>query len=191
MSSSSRLLPSPALGSTPRALDAPAPALDEFVRARVSEARAAAFDEGRRHGAEQARQDLGAALERIESAFASVRSDLRALQQARAGAAVDLAEVMATAVLGRVPHDGGEVLLGRLREALGRLDDAPLTVRVHPTDAELVTAAVARAGEVAVTADPALPAGEAVVEGAWARADLTRAAAWDAIRDLLEGAERG
>lgn len=186
VSSSPKLLARPALGVQPRLLAAPPPASDAFVRAQVAEAAAAAYADGRRDGERDARAELGAAVVRVEAAFAAVRAEIAALRAGRAEADVALAAAIGEAVLGREPHDGGKALLARLGQVLAELDDAPLVVRVHPGDAEVVAAAVAREGAVAVEVDTALAPGEARVDGRFASAALTRDAAWEAVRAVLD-----
>lgn len=191
----SRLLSLPTLDAEPRVLSAPAPALDGFTRARVEEAAQAAYDQGRRDGAADARTEAAAAAERITAALAQARdaavAELASLRAEQAHATVSLATAIAEAVLGREPHDGGQALLARVRDALASLDDAPLVVRVHAEDLDAVAAGVADE-RVSVEVDPRLAPGEGRITGPWAQADLTREAAWGAVREVLaveEGAD--
>jgi flagellar biosynthesis/type III secretory pathway protein FliH len=193
VSSSSRLLVSPEVRAEPFALAPPAPANDAFVQALVDDAAAAAYEQGLRAGEQAAAAALEGALGRVRQAFAAVREEIAALRRERAGADVELATAIAETVVGREPSDGGRALLGRLRSAMAELDDAPLVVRVHPGDERLVAAAVARDGEVSVEGDPALQPGEAVVDGPFGSADVTRRAAWEAVSAVLatgDGGER-
>lgn len=190
MSSSSRLLARPELRDEPCALAAPPPAADPFVRAQVDEAAARAYERGRRDGEATARAGLEASTGRVEAAFARVCEELAALRRERAGADVELAAAISEVLLDREPHDGGRALLARLREALAELDGGPLSVRVHPDDAEVVRAALAVDGSVEVEAVEHLRPGEAVVDGRFASAELTRAAALDAVRAVVAGEAR-
>lgn len=191
----SRLLSLPTLDAEPRVLSAPAPALDAFTRARVEEAAKAAYDQGRRDGAADARTEAAAAAERVTAALAQARdaavAELASLRAEQAHATVSLATAIAEAVLGREPHDGGQALLARVRDALASLDDAPLVVRVHADDLDAVAAGVLDE-RVSVEVDPRLAPGEGRITGPWAQADLTREAAWGAVRAVLaveEGAD--
>lgn len=190
MSSLNRLLHLPAVDVEPRPLSAPDPALDAFTRARVEEAAADAYERGRRDGAEMARAAAVAAAERVAAAVDTARdaavAELRRLRAAETRTDVELATAIAAVVLGREPHDGGQALLARLGEALAALDDAPLVIRVHPEDAELVRAGT-RGDQVTVDADPSLGLGEARITGPWSRAELTRETAWQTVREALEG----
>lgn len=191
----SRLLQLPALDVEPRLLSAPDPTLDTFTRQRVEEAAEAAYEQGRREGAADARAEAAAAAQRITAALAQARdsalAELAALRAEQAHAHVGLATAIAETVLGREPHDGGQALLARVRDALANLDDAPLTVRVHPDDVAAVAGGVLDE-RVSVQADPSLAPGEGRISGSWAQADLTLQAAWRAVREVLateEGAD--
>lgn len=190
MSSLSELLTRPVVEATPRPITAPAAALDAFTRARIDEAVAEAYTRGRRDGAADARADAAAATQRVTAAVAdagaAVISELRELRAAAAEADTGLAVAIAEAVLGREPHDGGMALLARLRDALSALDDEALTVHAHPDDAALLADALDADARVTVTPDAGLAPGEARVTGRWAEAELTRAAAWAAVREVLD-----
>jgi flagellar biosynthesis/type III secretory pathway protein FliH len=110
---------------------------------------------------------------------------MAAARQDRAAEVIQVALAITEQVLGREPHDGGLVLLQRLREALERLDDAPLRVWVSPADLDVVRAGVGGAQGVAVEADPALQPGEARVQGPWSRAELGYADAFAIVREAL------
>lgn len=178
-------MPRPTVESARRRLAAPDPALDPFTRAQAEAAASAAYERGLADGAAAA----AAAGERVAAAVAAaaerVVAELRAGRAAQAAADVDLAAALAEALLGREPDDGGKALLRRVREALAAVDDAPLRVWVHPSDEPFVAATVGGA-EVSVHADPGLAPGEARVSGPWAEVDLTRAAAWQTLRAVLE-----
>jgi flagellar biosynthesis/type III secretory pathway protein FliH len=110
---------------------------------------------------------------------------MAAARQDRAAEVIQVALSIAEQVLEREPHDGGMVLLERLREALERLDDAPLRVWVSPGDLDVVQAAVDTARGVTIEADEALQPGEARVRGPWSRAELGYGVAFDLIREAL------
>lgn len=193
----SRLLSGPPVGGQPRALRVPDPADDPFTQRRVDEASAAAYErglaEGRRQAVEQARaaaeEGAGRAVAAVRQAAAEVLAEMRALRADEAVADTELACRLAEVVLGREPHDGGKALLERCRSALAALDDAPLTVRVNQSDAAVLRDGLDADGQVEVVEDARLEPGEASVRGPWARADLTRDAAWRLVRDALEAGD--
>lgn len=185
----SELLTRPTILTEPRPLGAPEPSLDAFTQARVEEAAAAAYERGMTDGAAGARAEITAASARItaalQSACTSVTAELQGLRAAQATADVELALAIAETILGQEPSQGAGVLLERVRAALSRLDDPGLTVHIHPADAGTVAEALRTEAAVTVTHDSALAPGEARITGQWARAELTRDAAWETVRTVL------
>jgi flagellar biosynthesis/type III secretory pathway protein FliH len=166
---------------------------DPIVRQLVEQATAEAYErglrDGRDHGRAEARE---ATAEQVSRLGASVVAALEATgQQVRAAgdelieSSFELAVAMAEAILGVEPHDGGTVIAARVRDALARMEDTTPVVVAHPDDVEVLSAALADQRDVTVAADPGLAPGEARIRGGWAKADLTRAAAFAAVRREL------
>lgn len=173
----------PAQGD-PRDLMRLDPALREHVDAELERAMA----EGYAAGYSQARQETLERTDAIGAAIGLAAAELVDFSASEKAAAVnsviELAERVATVVMNRTPHDGGEAALRRIREVLEGLDDAPFTIAVHPDDLDTVAAGVNN-HEVMVAPDPTLQPGEARIKGVWSYSDLTQAAAWEAVRTAL------
>ncbi len=199
----SRRLVGAVVGGDARALAPPDPATDAFTAQRVAEASEAAYAQGladgRRAAVGEASEAARLVAERITAglgeAVGEVLGELRRLRAGEALADVELARDLAEIILGREPHDDGRALLARCQEALSRLDDRPLEVRCHPEDAAVLTPALTAGptveGEVTVVEDAALAPGEARIAGRWAHVELTHAAAWRLIDEVLEVGEDG
>jgi flagellar biosynthesis/type III secretory pathway protein FliH len=195
----SRLLSRPAVREAPATLAPPGPSIDPVLRALIDRAAAEAYErgraEGRREGLQAGRTEAEAAVAgRVEQlravlvpALDLVAAEARLAREERARVVAELAAAAAEAVLGREPREGGQALLVRVRDALAALDDAALVVRASPDDAELLRRGLADVGGAVVEVDESLPAGDARILGGWARAELTRAAAWAAVREVLDG----
>jgi flagellar biosynthesis/type III secretory pathway protein FliH len=188
----SRLLTSPGVEVEARTLGAPDPALDTAARAAMEHAVAEAYARGRRDGAAEAGAAVDQAAGRVVAALQRADADLRAVA---AAADVALARAIAGAVVDREPSDDGAALLARVGAALAALDDEAVVVHLSPAEAPVLRDAVARqaaavGAPVEVVADAAVPPGEALLAGRWARADLTRAGAWAAL-DAVLGGEAG
>lgn len=190
----SRVVPATVVGAGPHRLAAARPdELDPVVRSLIDEARAAAYERGLREGHERGRAERARAdderIERLAAAVgAAVEQGVRAVRAAcdeAVGAAFTLAVAMAGAILDHEPHDGGAAVAHRVRATLGQLDEPAPVVRVAPADVDALRAATADLSAVVVEPDPALAPGEARIHGTWAEADLTRAAAFDALRREL------
>lgn len=184
-----RLLSAPGLDAAPRTLGMPDPALDGAALAAVERAAADAYEQGRRDGAAQAEAAAQHAAAGVLAALQRADADMRDVAaRADTGLALDIAR----AVIGREPCDDAATLLERVCGALRELDDDRIAVHLSAADsAELGDALRRAAAEIGtaidVVEDAVLPAGEAVLAGRWARADLTRARAWTAVSQLLEG----
>lgn len=186
----SRVLRQPVMGLDRLTVAVPDPiALDPVVRARVEEATTVAyqhgFDEGMAAGRREAFTSAETIAAMIRDAARDATAAMAAARQDRAAEVIQVALAISEQVLQREPHDGGLILAERLREALERLDDAPLRVRVSPGDLEVVRAAVDDVVGVTIEPDEALQPGEARVRGPWSRADLGYDVAFDIIREVL------
>lgn len=182
------------VGSGPRRLStASQDRVDPVVRDLVERARedgyAQGLAEGRTRGAEDAteaaRQQVDALGRAVTAACQQLRLDAEAERDRTVAAATELALSIAAVVLGREPHDGGDAVAARVRATLDQLDDPAPVVRTSPTDVEVVAAAVADLRGVQIETDPRLQPGDARIDGGWARADLTTAAAFAAVRREL------
>lgn len=183
----SRLLSAPDVGAAVRTLGTPDPALDAALQARLAQAAAEARALGHREGMAAAAGAAEQAAARVVAALTRADGELRAIA---AAADVDLALRIARAVLDREPRDGSMLLLERVREALARLDDERIAVHLHPRDAVVLHEPLQRVATGLGTAldvveDTTIDEGEALLAGRWARADLTRAAALEAVEALL------
>ncbi len=156
------------------------PDLADWVGRQIAEAYERGREEGRTMAADRVDQ-LGAAITMASSRVSEFTETERI---AATNTVIELSERIATLVLGRTPHDGGEAVLARVRRVLEDHDDGPYTIEVNPDDLALVSAAITD-DSVSVRPEPRLGPGEARVHGAWSHADLTRAAIWDAIRGSL------
>lgn len=189
----SRLLTAPAVVAPARSLGAPPPALDAGSRALIEAAAAEAYErgvaDGRAAGLAEARAEVQRAVGGLVAAVQQAAAEAQALRAAAADGDVRLARAIAEAVIGRTPHDGGAALLDRVREALTLLDDRPLVVRANPGDVDLLADGLRGLGGLTVEPDATLAPGEAHVAGQWGRAELTRAAAWERLREVLDAAE--
>lgn len=187
--SSNRVLRQPVLGPELR-LTAPDPAaLDPIVRDRVDQAAQRAYVEGHAAGVAEGRR---LALEAAEQLSAAIRASaeeaslrLLAARQERASEVIELAMVVATAVIGQQPHDDGRALLGRVHESLEQLDDEPLTVFVSPDDLDYVQQGLTGFRGVTVLPDERIAPGDGQIEGPWSYVDLSVGAALEAIREAL------
>lgn len=186
----SHVIATPAMDAAPHRLAAaPAdrhdPVVRDLVRQAAEEARARGHEEGRREGiataADHAQQVATAVVGAMEQAVATAE----AARAEQVEALFDLAVAMAETVLGREPHDGGAAVAAQVRDALDQVVDPHATVHVHPDDVDLVTEAMADR-PVEVVGDRTLAHGDARVRGGWAEVDLTRAAAWRTIRQVLD-----
>ncbi|GEM_PF-1839717 len=156
------------------------PELAEWVGRQIAEAHERGRAEGRAMAADRVDQ-LGAA---ITMASARVSEFTDAERMAATNTVIELSERIATLILGRTPHDGGEAVLARVRRVLEDREDGPYTIEVNPDDLALVSAAITD-DSVTVRPDPRLGPGEARVHGSWSHADLTRSTIWEAIRGSL------
>jgi len=164
--------------------------MDAAMSSRLDQMREAAYNKGLAEGRSQGSQEMGQRVESISAAITLSCGDLQERlersRQSYAGGVVQLAEVIAEAVIGRTPHDEGAAILARVRAALDQLDDPQLRITVHPDDLGIVRDGLGSHPGIEVTADSNLSLGEAQISGGWSHADLTREAAWDAVRRSLQ-----
>lgn len=177
-----RLLQDATVAAQPRALGHQRVVDDPAMRAVIEQAAAAAYEDGVAAGrcaaADERGQIRDAIVAAVEQAEARVRAVVEDDVQGSIGLALDIAEF----VVGREPHDGGTAVCERINGALEQLDDGDLVVLVHPDDAAAVGEGVRG---MRIEGDASLRRGEARVRGRWADADLTRDAAWEAVREAL------
>lgn len=187
----SRVLSTPFLSDDTQHLAAPERRVDAGTRALIDRLEAEAYRRGHADGEHAAVAAATAAAERATAALrpllAQLSTGLEQLRGDRVRADVGLAMEIAEHVVGAAPSLDAEVLADRVHAAVAELSDPDLEVRVAPQQVAAVTEALASTGDrhVHVAGDPAVPEGEARVEGRWGRAELTREAAMSAVRDLL------
>lgn len=161
------------------------PATAGVIERAVADAREQARREGVAEGRAQAEQELRALGAAVRGAVDELRFELAAERERVATASLELARAAATAVLDRTPPDDALAVLQRLRAALDLLDDAPLTVRLHPDDHAVVADVAGDLDQVELVADPRLGRGEATVAGPSSGAQLTRTALLEAALAAL------
>lgn len=186
----SHVIAAPTMEARPHRLASASPDRhDPVVRDLVERATADAY---RRGHADGHREGMSAAADHADQLARSVSAALDAASQtvtvdraACASEAVELALAIAETVLRREPHDGGAAVAATVRDVLAQLVDPAPTVLVHADDQDLVAAALADL-PVVVQGDPSLQPGDARVRGGWADVDLSRTAAWSAVREALD-----
>ncbi|MCP3934278.1 MAG: hypothetical protein GY708_02775 [Actinomycetia bacterium] len=173
------------------------PGLDEIVRLdpavaaeldqRLEQAHALGYDRGFAEGHTRATERLDQLSQSIATASQAISElDDRSRREATA-TLLDLAISIASRVMDRTPHDGGEALVHRIKTELESLQAGPVTIEVHPDDVTTVASALPDEG-IVVTADPTIQPGEAHIRGEWAMAEVTREAGWAAIRRIIDDA---
>ncbi len=173
--------PRPLLHGPDAVLD---PATAAVVDDAVARARDEAFQEGQRAGREQARTELGRVAQTIEASVADLRAALDAQRDEATRASLELARVVAAAVLDATPPAEALAVFDQVQQAAAVLDDAPLTVRLHVED-HRVLADLASDERFELVAEPTIPRGEVRIEGASGGAELTRQALLDAALDAF------
>jgi flagellar biosynthesis/type III secretory pathway protein FliH len=176
------------VATCPRAIEAPDAAVPAELRGLIEAETAVALDRGRREGLQEgaaaARAADDALPDALRRAFADGIAMLRADLAREADEILELAVEIARQATRRDPGDDARGLLATVRDVLAELDDAPLTLRAHPSQAAALSAALSPEG-VQVAPDPTLEPGEAVVRGPWSEADLRWPARWQAVRSAL------
>lgn len=191
MSSSNSVLRSAPIGEHVFHLDGRSIPRDPAVEAAIEDARARAYEEGlragRAAGVAEALERVDVAEQRARSLLATASSTaVREIADGMSAATRDLVGLgldIARNIVGSAADHWAETLSTRLMEVMAILDDDTLVVRMSPEDTAAVEHLLGPA--VTVRQDPSLDAGDAVVEGTWARADLTLAQAWRTIEDDL------
>lgn len=149
-----------------------------------------AYERGKRDGMAAGAKATDEAIDRlgatIESAVQGALAELRALQSDRISRLIGEALAIAEFVVGHSASVTTETLVMRIESVLSALDDEPLEIHVAPTEVDSVTEALGTGDTVRVVADSTLAPGEARVSGPWANADLTKEAAFAAVREALE-----
>lgn len=154
---------------------------------KLDQARREGYDRGFAEGLTRASDRIDSLSNSISASAAALANlDDRSRRQATA-ALVDLAIEIATRVMDRTPHDGGQALASRLQLELESLPAGPVTIDANPEDIALLAKALPGDG-IVVTVDPALKPGEAKLRGEWVMADMTREAGWTAVRRIIEDA---
>ena len=185
----SRLLQAPIVVADARPLLAPDPAFDPAVTAAVQ----AAYERGRNEGhAAGFAQGVASAVEETHRAVGILQGALHqtiaacaALREHESSEVVALAAAIARVVVGREPAPAGADLLARIRAALAQVDDPTVAIAVSPADVTSIAAGLTDVVGLNVVEDPSLPPGEARIVGRWASVELTRAAGWAAVADIL------
>jgi flagellar biosynthesis/type III secretory pathway protein FliH len=158
-------------------------------QALMTEAHSRGFAEGLeagKRGAEAAVAEARrTAIEAIEVATTKTLAGLAAASRRATGDVLDLSIAMAETVVAATELIPGERLRSLLPEVLDQLDDDSLVVRLNPGDAGPVSRLLDSNGRLRVVSDPNLGPGEAMLDGRWARADLTFDAAFSRLREAL------
>lgn len=170
------------LGSTP---------LDSLTRSAISEARKAGYAEGHAAGKREAVLEARSALERatklLDAAVVSANRQIRDAVNAHSPAIVELAVDIAKRIVGDLPDDAGVRLHARIALALEQIDDEQLVIRVSPTDAARIEELLTNRTDISVVRDTTVDDGDALISGRWAQADLRLGAAWDLVKEQLNG----
>lgn len=185
----SRVLNRPAVGASPQLVAPLTPSLDPVVQQLLARAADEAYHrglvDGRTQGRSEGRAEVGGLADSVAAVVAEAVAAARAVRAEQAEGTVALATAIAAHVLDREPGDHGQALLARVRDWLRDIQDAPVHLEVSAADADTVAAAVADRDDVTVGVGAGLGPGEARLAGRWAHAELTRAARWHQVREVL------
>lgn len=162
------------------------PSLEEVERGRQAAydegfvaGRASGFDDARHRGAE-----LHAAF---LAAVQQMSAELDQQRRAILTGIVDISVEVATAIMGRTPHDGGAALVDRIRSLCDASSQSVTTVYVATADEALVHSALEPSPiRVEVAAD--LAPGEVRVGGDWSTATATVSTIAQVLRESIEAA---
>lgn len=181
-----RVIRNATLATAPKAYGHGAPVLvDDYMSDLIEQAKAEAFEAGRREGFASGQADMAGAAERVEGALAGATAEVLRMRSDCVHETLDAAFEVAEFVLGKAPHDDPTSLIPRIEDSLRNLDDEDLIVAIHPQDWDAVSTTVRMPPGVTIERDPSLRPGEARVTGRWATADLTREAALQVAREVL------
>lgn len=190
----SRVVASTVLGPGPHRLAAvPRDEVDPVVRELLDRATSDAYErgvlDGHRLGVAETEARAADGLEQLAAAIAaaagSAAREVRAACDDVVESVFELALGMAAAILDHEPTDGGAAVAARIRAALALMEEPAPVIEVATADEPFVAAALADLRTVSVEACPSLAPGEARIRGGWAAGDLTREAAFAAIRREL------
>lgn len=184
----------------PEAADAAPEELPEELRQRVY---AEGFEHGRLAGAEEARQALEAPLQqqlddeaqRLATLFHQAQAELAQLDDRLALQVLELACDLARQVVRRELSQPVEPLKAVVHEALALAvqDGRPATVRLHPSDLELLQDRLSdtlQAQQIKLVGDASLTPGGCIVEAAQGNVDATVERRWQrAVANLGLGAD--
>jgi flagellar biosynthesis/type III secretory pathway protein FliH len=148
-----------------------------------------AYDRGKRDGLAEGQRAADAAIiqlgQQISQAFDLAITELNACKRERTAFLISEAIAIAEFIVGADMSATADVLSTRIEEALGSIDDAPLTIHVSAADVDAISAALDGHSGLTVVADANLSRGEARVTGPWVEADITMGAAIEAVREAL------
>jgi flagellar biosynthesis/type III secretory pathway protein FliH len=158
--------------------------VDEQVVVLVDQARTDGYAAGWQDGYDKGRLELGALAQRLEAAIGTAAAAMQATHHDAVHATVDAALAVAEFVVGRTAHDG-DVLAGRIRDAIEALDDEDIVVSVAAADFAAFRDALDLPPQTSLEPDDHLAPGEAKVRGRWSAVDMTRRAALEVVREAL------
>jgi len=188
-SSNSGVLRQPPVASNPLMLGLDH-RIDPVTATMIEEARAAAYEQGVTDGIKSAesaaRHAADTAMERLRSAQAALIEDLLTVTADRVPGLMQLALSIARRIVDEIPEAVSESLASRIAEALTQIDDRTLVLRVNPEELAQIKPAFDGASAVTVIGDATLRAGDAVIDGTWAHADLTLTTAWAMVEESLD-----
>lgn len=190
-----RILSAPSLAAQPLALQAGPHRFDAVTEQVIERTAADAYERGRADAVREAAAAADRAARQLALAVAGaleqVAGHLVEHREARSRADIDLALVIAEAVLRRAPLPDEVELAAMVRAAVDHLDETRVAVHVHPSSRTALVEALGTVGgtvEIDVVADPSVAAGQATVGGRWGRAEVSREHAVAAVRAALEEA---
>lgn len=176
----------------PHRLSSPIVRIDPITQRHLDECVAVAERDAFARGEEAGRKSAERAAERAASAIVGAldrwTDEVRDQRRAATARNLELVERVSRAVIGQSPPASATVVVDRLRDTVDQLRTDALTVRVHPDDADAVTAVFASQAmttSLQVVADARLAPGDAVVDGGHCGADLTRDTLLRIAVDLL------
>ncbi len=159
---------------------------EQLVRQRVDAAARDAYERGRADGKSQASEQMQHALDTVVQAIDQWTNEVRAQRAAALTRHLEIVEQLAADVLSRAPADDEMIVAQRVRAAITNLPVDQLVVKVAPDVHTSVTDLLDDVAHLQVVADPAVPAGGAVVEGGACGAELTREHLFTLALDALD-----
>jgi flagellar biosynthesis/type III secretory pathway protein FliH len=165
--------------------------IDPIMAVRIDDARQVGYKHGFADGAKAteaaARRSAEAALERLHAGAEAARRELATTSIELVPQLMDAALQIAKMIVEEIPDRVRTSLAGRIGAAIEQMDDPAMTVVINPDDEGLVAPALRTVTGVTVRTDPTVAAGDARIEGQWARADLTLGTAWRIVEESLRG----